>query len=69
MAPSEPTVDENSFMRRIARLAEAHPDRAAIVFASISGEEQTISWAALERQTNQIARLLADRGVSATPWS
>ena len=65
MVDSEPTVDENSFMRRIARLAEAHPDRAAIVFAAISGEEQTISWSALERQTNQIARLLADRGVVA----
>ncbi|HEX3721643.1 MAG TPA: AMP-binding protein [Nitrolancea sp.] len=64
MTDAEPTVDENSFMRRIAQLAEAHPDREAIVFAAISGEEQTISWAALERQTNQIARLLADRGVT-----
>src|SRR5690242_4938989 len=64
MVPSEPVVDENSFMRRIARLAAAHPDRAAIIFAALSGEVQTVSWAALERQTNQIARLLSERGVS-----
>ncbi len=62
MATSEPKLDE-TYMRRIARLADTHPDRAAIVFASISGEEQTISWAALEGWTNQIARLMADRGV------
>ncbi|HEX7104058.1 MAG TPA: AMP-binding protein [Nitrolancea sp.] len=64
VAPSEPVVDDNSFMRRVARLAEVHPERAAIIFVALSGDEQTISWAALERQTNQIARLLADRGVS-----
>ena len=63
MAPSEPMLDE-SYMRRIARLADTHPDRAAIIFASISGDEQTISWGALERWTNQIARMMADRGVT-----
>ncbi len=63
MVHSEPMQDE-SYMRRIARLAATHPDRAAIIFAAISGEERTISWEALERWTNQIARLLADRHVT-----
>jgi bile acid-coenzyme A ligase len=63
MATSEPKLDE-SYMCRIARLADEHPDRAAIIFAPISGEERTISWASLERWTNQIARLMADRGVA-----
>ena len=64
MADSEPVPNDESFMRRIARLAGEHPERAAIIFAALSGGEQTLSWATLERQTNQIARLLADRGVS-----
>ncbi len=63
MVPFEPTLDE-SYMCRIARLADAHPDRAAIIFAAISGNEQTISWDALERWTNQIGRLMAARGVA-----
>ncbi len=63
MSSAELKLDE-SYTRRIARLAGMHPDRAAIVFASISGEEQTISWSALERWTNQVARLMIDRGVS-----
>ena len=63
MARSEPMLDE-SYMRRIARLADTHPDRAAIIFASISGDEQTISWDALERWTNQIAHLMAERNVT-----
>ncbi len=63
MADSEPRLDE-SYMSRIARLAHEHPDRDAIVFAPISGEERSVSWSALEDWTNQIARLLADRGVT-----
>ncbi len=69
MARSEPMLDE-SYMRRIARLADTHPDRAAIIFASISGDEQTISWDALERWTNQIARMMAGpQAPSAARWS
>ena len=63
MAHNEPNLDE-SYMSRMARLAHAHPDRAAIIFAPIAGDERTISWGVLERWTNQIARLMADRGVT-----
>lgn len=63
MSTSEPQLNE-SYMRRLARLASTHPDRAAIIFAPISGDEQTISWDTLEQWTNQIARLMADRGVT-----
>jgi len=60
---SESTVESTSYMTRMAGLAAGHPDRPAIVFAPIVGEEQSISWDALERRTNRLARLLADRGV------
>ncbi len=63
MADSESRLDE-SYMSRIARLASEHPDRAAIIFAPITGEERTTSWLSLESWTNQLARLLADRGVA-----
>lgn len=53
-------------MRRIATLAGAHPDRPALIFAPIAGGERCISWAELERHTNQLAPLLADRGVTET---
>lgn len=65
MSLSDPQLNE-SYMRRLARLAATHPNRAAIIFAPISGNEQTISWDMLERWTNQIARLMADRGVTST---
>lgn len=65
-AGSHANTQDTSFTRRLARLADAHPDRPALVFAPISGAEREMSWAELERGTNRLARLLADRGVART---
>jgi bile acid-coenzyme A ligase len=44
-------------------LAEEHPDRDAIIFIPVEGDEDRVSWRRLDRRSNQIARLLASRGV------
>ena len=51
-----------SFGRRLGMLADAHPDQTAIIFVRSEGEEQRLSWRALERASNQLARLLAAQG-------
>ncbi|MDQ3549280.1 MAG: AMP-binding protein, partial [Chloroflexota bacterium] len=60
-------VDEEqapTFGRQVAELAKQHPDKAAAIFLPIEGRERTLSWRQLDLQSNQYARLLADRGVS-----
>ncbi|MEZ4570084.1 MAG: AMP-binding protein [Thermomicrobiales bacterium] len=52
-----------SFGRRLSMLAEEHPDRDAIIFIPVEGEEERVSWERLDRRSNQVARLLAGRGV------
>jgi bile acid-coenzyme A ligase len=52
-----------SYGRRLTMLATERPDGAAIIFAPQDGEERRLSWSELERRANQVARLLADRGV------
>ncbi len=52
-----------SFGRRLSMLAEEHPDRDAIIFIPVDGDEEHVSWARLDRRSNQIARLLSGRGV------
>jgi len=58
-------VDEQeiSFGRRAAELAAAHPEKPAVIFLPQAGEERIVSWRELDRASNQIARLLAARGV------
>jgi bile acid-coenzyme A ligase len=56
-------TDLVSYGGRLTQLAEAHPNKTAIIFVTQSGDEQTISWAALERRANQTARLLAQHGI------
>jgi bile acid-coenzyme A ligase len=46
-------------------LAERHPDRTAILHAALDGSERVVTWDELERRSNQVARLFADRGVAA----
>jgi bile acid-coenzyme A ligase len=53
-----------SFGRRLAALADEHPDQPAIIFRPRSGGERRLSWRELEVQTNQVARLLAEGGAS-----
>ena len=52
-----------TFGRRVAELAHEHPEKPAVIFLSIDGDERTLTWAQLDRQSNQYARLLATRGV------
>lgn len=52
-----------SYGRRIIELAAEHPERTAILFVPREGPERALSWRELDRATNQVARLLADRGV------
>ncbi len=54
---------EISFGRRVAALADEHPEKAAIIFLPQEGAERTVTWREFDRTTNRIARLLADRGV------
>jgi bile acid-coenzyme A ligase len=51
-----------SFGARIAVLAGEHPDKPAIVFAPQHGDERALRWRELDRQTNQVARLLKEYG-------
>ncbi|MCC6718323.1 MAG: AMP-binding protein [Acetobacteraceae bacterium] len=52
-----------SFGRRLTELAEARPDATVITLARQDGSEDTLSYAALERWSNRVARLLASRGL------
>lgn len=54
---------EITFGRRVAELAEEHPDKPAIIFLPQQGAERTVTWREMDRATNRIARLLAERGV------
>src|SRR5579884_3785022 len=55
--------DDRSLMRQLAELAAAHPDKPAVIFAPVEGDERTVSWHELECGSNRLARLLAERGV------
>lgn len=49
--------------RRLTELAEQYGEQTALVQVARGGAERTISWRELERRANQVARLLAGRGV------
>ena len=52
-----------SYGRQLTLLAERHPDDVALVAVSPEGVERSVTWSELERRSNQVARLLAERGV------
>lgn len=52
-----------TFGRRVAELATAHQEKAAIIFLPQEGVERTVTWREVDRTTNRFARLLAGRGV------
>ncbi len=54
--PSPDTID--NLPLRLARTAEACPDKAAIIF-----EGRSISWGELDRRASQIAQALKERGI------
>jgi bile acid-coenzyme A ligase len=51
-----------SFGGRIAELAKSHPDRPALIFASQQTAPRGVTWHELHRESNRVARQLADRG-------
>jgi bile acid-coenzyme A ligase len=64
MATSPPTTaGPVSYGERIRQLARLHPDGRAVLFAAADGRDVTVTWAELDRRTNQVGRLLADHGV------
>jgi bile acid-coenzyme A ligase len=56
-------VEAVSYGRRLSLLAAARPERAVIVFAPQGGAERVVTWRELDERSNQVARLLAGRGV------
>ena len=52
-----------SYGRRLTMLAAEHPDAVAVVFAAEGGTESALTWQHLEQRSNQVARLLAERGL------
>ena len=44
-------------------MAEIGGDGTAVIFVAEDGGEQTITWRELDRRSNQLARVLADRGL------
>ena len=52
-----------SYGRQLTILAERHPDDTALVAVSPEGAERLVTWRELDRRSNQVARLLAERGV------
>ena len=51
------------FGARLTQLAAEQPDAVAAVLLTVGGERHEHTFADLERNANQVARLLADRGV------
>ena len=62
-ATTEPNAQPVTYGRRLTQLAAERPDATALIFAPLGGEDRRTTWGELERQANQIARLLADRGI------
>jgi bile acid-coenzyme A ligase len=55
-----------SYGRQLTLLAERAPAGPAFVHIGPDGVETTVTWAELERRSNQVARLLEARGVGAS---
>ncbi len=56
-----------SYGRQLTLLAERAPDATAIVHVAPDGTDTVVTWAELERRSNQVAHLLAARGVGTDP--
>lgn len=59
------TQDVLGFGGRIAQLARERPDDVALVFAGEDGSERVFTWRKIDERSTQIARALADRGLTA----
>ncbi len=59
-----PDVDEGiPYGTRLGQMAEHGGEATAVTFVAEDGSEQTISWNEIDRRSNQVARVLADRGL------
>lgn len=52
-----------SYGKRLSDLAETQPDGTALVFITVKGDEQQISWRELDERSNRVARSLARIGI------
>lgn len=55
-----------SFARRIGDLAALHPIKPALIFLPDAGGELRLTWREFDCRSNQLARLLTERGVDAS---
>jgi bile acid-coenzyme A ligase len=55
-----------TFGARLAQIASESSKEIALVFAAIDGAETLVTWEELDARSNQLARLLAERGVTST---
>lgn len=60
---SQPLI---SYGRRITLLADEHPDKPAVIFVTVHGDERTVTWRELDSLSNQMARLFTQYGVNET---
>jgi bile acid-coenzyme A ligase len=56
-------IGQTSFGKRITDIAQSHPDSVALVHVAPDGSERSATFLQLERRSNQVARMLAGRGV------
>src|ERR1700683_3392360 len=64
MTESDTPAEEGiPYGTRLGQVAESGGDGTAVVFVSEDGGEQTISWRQLDVRSNQLARVLAQRGL------
>jgi bile acid-coenzyme A ligase len=60
---AEQASEAISFGARLGQLAAGQPDAPALIWMDIQGNETTVSFAELERRSNQLARWLHGKGV------
>ena len=65
MSEAEPQVSIPTFGSRLREIACTRPTGTALVFADIQRNESQLTWQEFELRTNQLARLLRQRGVRA----
>ncbi|MHB8509399.1 MAG: AMP-binding protein [Candidatus Dormibacteria bacterium] len=63
---SHGTATAISYPARVAQLAAAHPDRAAIIYEPTHGPRTLHSWRELDARSSQYARLLMGLGANAS---
>jgi len=63
-SPASATFAGVPFGAQIHRVAQAGPERVAIVFAAQDGSERTVTFGELDERSTQLARVLSARGLT-----